>query len=162
MVVSFMGSTHRLLHITLLSWPVTKPLMTSLQSAALWCHMVLGRLGEVSNEDLAVVENNQFVISIECYFNWNTYSGYKMWNESATFITFSFCWNSFKQPSLFISNLARLSDSGTSPLVVVRGHQFCLKKKKFLSWWNEISSRVIQTDHPSGGLTVQEIHFFYI
>ena len=29
-------------------------------TAALWCHMVSGCLGDVSNEDLAIVENNQF------------------------------------------------------------------------------------------------------
>ena len=28
--------------------------------AALWCHVVRGCLGDVSNEDLAIIENNQF------------------------------------------------------------------------------------------------------
>ena len=31
-------------------------------TAALWCHVVRGCLGDVSNEDLAIIENNQFTI----------------------------------------------------------------------------------------------------
>ena len=34
-------------------------------TAALWCHMVRGCLGDVSNEDLAIIENNQFTNLIE-------------------------------------------------------------------------------------------------
>ena len=33
--------------------------------AALWCHVVRGCLGDVSNEDLAIIENNQFTNLIE-------------------------------------------------------------------------------------------------
>ena len=34
-------------------------------TAALWCHVVRGCLGDVSNEDLAIIENNQFTNLIE-------------------------------------------------------------------------------------------------
>ena len=34
-------------------------------TAALWCHVVRGCLGDVSNEDLAIIENNQFTNVIE-------------------------------------------------------------------------------------------------
>ena len=34
-------------------------------TAALWCHVVRGCLGDVSNEDLAIIENNQFRNVIE-------------------------------------------------------------------------------------------------
>ena len=34
-------------------------------TAALWCHGVRGCLGNVSNEDLAIIENNQFTTLIE-------------------------------------------------------------------------------------------------
>ena len=38
---------------------------TSDVPAALWCHVVRGCLGDVSNEDLAIIENNQFTNLIE-------------------------------------------------------------------------------------------------
>ena len=41
---------------------VTKPLYVT---AALWCHVARGCLGDVSNEDLAIIENNQFTNLIE-------------------------------------------------------------------------------------------------
>ena len=34
-------------------------------TAALWCHVVRGCLGDVSNEDLAIIESNQFTNVIE-------------------------------------------------------------------------------------------------
>ena len=34
-------------------------------TAALWFHVVRGCLGNVSNEDLAIIENNQFTNLIE-------------------------------------------------------------------------------------------------
>ena len=34
-------------------------------TAALWCHVARGCLGDVSNEDLAIIENNQFTNLIE-------------------------------------------------------------------------------------------------
>ena len=43
---------------------ITKPLMTYV-ATALWCHVVRGCLGDVSNEDLTIIENNQFTNLIE-------------------------------------------------------------------------------------------------
>ena len=43
---------------------VTKPLVTYV-TAALWCHVVHGCLGDVSNEDLVIIENIQFTNLIE-------------------------------------------------------------------------------------------------
>ena len=34
-------------------------------TAALWCHVLRGCLGDVSNEDLVIIENNQFTHLIE-------------------------------------------------------------------------------------------------
>ena len=39
---------------------VTSPKATYDVTAALWRHVVRGCLGDVSNEDLAIIENNQF------------------------------------------------------------------------------------------------------
>ena len=37
-------------------------------TAALWCHMARGCLGDVSNEDLTIIEDNQFTNLIEKLF----------------------------------------------------------------------------------------------
>ena len=57
-------------------------------TAALWCHVVRGCLGDVSNKDFAIIENNKFinwiVISIEIQLT-------KTANRMAKIITLSVC-----------------------------------------------------------------------
>ena len=81
-----------------------------------------GCLEDVSNKDLAIIENNQFTNLIEV--NWIVISIEIQLMKSAYWmakiITLS-VFKSFKQQSLFRSNLARLKDGGTSPSVVVAG-----------------------------------------
>ena len=47
------------------SW---RPKATYDVTAALWCHMVYGCSGDFSNEDLAIIENNQFTNLIDQLF----------------------------------------------------------------------------------------------
>ena len=82
---------------------------------------------------------NWIVISIEIQLMKSAY-----W--MAKIITLS-VFKSFKQQSLFRSNLARLKDGGTSPSVVVAGYQFCLTnmadRNQILALWNKFSSHDI-------------------
>ena len=67
----------------------------------------------------SICEFNWTVISIEIQFIKFEMNRLK-WSCSL------FVKNGFKQQLLFTSNLARLSENGTSPSIVIRGHQFYL------------------------------------
>ena len=60
MAVPCMGSTYRLLRVTFKCHKATYDI-----TDALWRHPAHGLLGDISNEDLAIGENNQFTSSIE-------------------------------------------------------------------------------------------------